>query len=108
MAFGGFDRVSSTETVRAFAGDSTITNLPIFFEPLLLRGALLADLVVLLRFPFLLTLLRDLAGAAFLRVGFAVTAGLGRFSCAEVAPMRNKFVPQTEHVPRVPGVPVLV
>ncbi len=69
-------------TVRAFAGDSTMTNL-----------------VVFLRFP---------RRFCFFLRGAAVTSGRGKPSCAGVSPMRNIVVPHSGHIPRVAARPVFV
>jgi hypothetical protein len=73
----------------ALVGDSTMTSLPT-------RGPSLC-------LPFFLPFFPD-----DLRGVRAVTSGLGKPACAGVAPILYNVVPQTGHLPRVPGVPVAV
>ena len=88
--------------MRAFAGDSTITNgfpLPDFtffpFELLVVTGFLAV-------FVFLVP-------AGFFAADLVtITSGFSKPSCAGVNPMRNNFVPQTAQTPLVMAAPRLV
>ncbi|MFQ3565537.1 MAG: hypothetical protein SNJ59_00925 [Aggregatilineales bacterium] len=100
-------------TLRALAGDSTITNLPIFLPLTLFTDAVFV-FELARRWDMTLVearlMLFVVFAASFLLVFFAwvLMAGFGRPSWAGVAPMRNRVVPHAVHLPRVPGAPLLV
>src|SRR5690606_22144947 len=90
-----YPRPRKRPTLRALAGDSTITSLPV--------GAEVRCAAAAVRF-----LVRRVVLPRFFAAVRVTRSGLGSPACASVAPMRNKAVPHTEHAPRVPGVPLLL